>query len=216
MNYFMSKTNKPKSGKKNALINPSEALKEIKDISKSAVSDMKDETARIGESLFDQLLGINISGNVSGELKPGTSVNMQEIFQGKNQKPSPEKKIFFEKQSIEQEKNFIEKRTGELRMQLNAIQEELVVVASQTEELAQETQIAAMQVVVEPGSYHIEFFRKLLDFVKSFRKKIKSAAEWLGNANSRATKKNMWAANSKKLGAKYMFSSEHYVARSAG
>lgn len=212
----MSKSNKSKSGKKQVFINPTEALKEIKDISKSTASEMKNEASRIGESVFDQLLGINISGKLSGELKPGSSINMQEMFKEKVTVNSAEKKVFFQKQYIEEEKILIEKRTGELRMQLNAIQQELILVANQTQDLGEQTQIAVMQSTVEPGAYHIIFFNKLLDYIKSFRKKIQAASEWLTNANSRASKKNMWATNSKKLGAKYMFSSEHYVARSAG
>jgi hypothetical protein len=60
------------------------------------------------------------------------------------------------------------------------------------------------------------FFEKLLEFVKSFRKKINQSNVWLSSANKRAGKKGSWKSNYQQHGAKYLLSGEHYVARSAG
>ena len=72
-----------------------------------------------------------------------------------------------------------------------------------------------MQAPVEPGVYHVIFFEKLLEFVKSFRKKIEDAAVWLHATNSRAEKKNYWSRY-KKHGGKFLLAADHYLTSSAG
>ena len=61
-----------------------------------------------------------------------------------------------------------------------------------------------------------EYCRKLLEFIKSFVKKVEEASVWLHALNKRSAKKNVWGANYKKFGAKYLLSGEHYLQRSAG
>ena len=74
-----------------------------------------------------------------------------------------------------------------------------------------------MQAPANPGVYHIVFFEKLLDFIKTFRRKIENADVWLQSSNKRAEKKNFWGTfTSKKGGTKFLLSQEHYVARSTG
>ena len=84
-----------------------------------------------------------------------------------------------------------------------------------TQELAEEVQIATMQAPVEPGIYHLVFFERLLEFIKSFRQNIGQAKNWLQSSNKRAQKKNYWA-NYKKHGGKFLLAADHYVSRSAG
>ena len=67
--------------------------------------------------------------------------------------------------------------------------EEVVVLADTTQDLGAEVKVAAMQAPVEPGIYHVIFFEKLLEFVRSFRKKIEEASVWLYASNKRAQKK---------------------------
>jgi hypothetical protein len=72
-----------------------------------------------------------------------------------------------------------------------------------------------MQAPIEPGVYHLIFFEKLLEFIKSFRKNIGQAKVWLQSSNKRAQKKNYWASY-KKHGGKFLLAADHYVSRSAG
>lgn len=208
--------NKPKS--KTLFPNIPNPLEAIGSIGGDTAGQLKNEVGNIATDFVDQLFGINIAGGkASGEIKPGGSISMKDIFAAKESgKQEAKKEVFFERTLIEQEKSLIETRTNELRMQLKVLQEELVVVTQKTGKLAKETQIAAMQVTVEPGMYHVIFFQKLLEYVKSFKTKIESATNWLGSANKRANKKNAWGNNYKKHGAKYLLSNEHYVARSSG
>ena len=193
-------------------------LETFKDIGISTAKQMKDEAAKMPGDFMEQLLGIRPFGrNFSGDIEPGEDLNITEVFSGKHEEiVKLRKQTNLERKLLEEEKIRIEKKSNELRMQLTAIREEILIIAQKTENLAEETQIAAMQAPIEPGVYHVIFFEKLLEFISSFRRKIEEANIWLHAVNIRAAKKNAWGANYQKHGAKYLLSSEHYLQRSAG
>jgi len=211
----MDKGNKSKTQKQIRQPNPLEALK---DIGTATAKQMRQEASKMPSDFMEQLLGIKPQArNFSGELIPGESVEFSDVFTGRYEEIQKSKKqIQLERRLVQEEKVRIEKKTNELRMYLNAIREEILILAQKTENLAQETQLASMQAPIEPGVYHVIFFEKLLEFVKSFRKKIEEAGVWLYAANRRAAKKNAWGTRYKQYGAKYLLSSEHYLQRSAG
>lgn len=207
---------KGKSQKRTVQPNSLETLKEFKNIGKDAASKMRQEAAQLPRDFMQELLGIQKSA-VSGEIYAGESVEMNEVMSGKHEiLRQQRKREVFIKEVMREEFRQKEKKTNELRMQLKALQEEIIVLAQNTENLAEETQVAAMQAPVDPGEYHVIFFEKLLGFIKSFRKKIEEAKTWLHAVNKRTAKKNAWGANYKKHGAKYLLSGEHYLTRSAG
>ena len=185
--------------------NPLEALK---DIGTSTADQMKREASKLPGDFMEQLLGIRPQPrNFSGELIPGEAIEINEVFSGRYEEIQRSKKqVALERKLLEEERVQVEKKTNELRMNLHAIREEILILAQKTENLAEETQIAAMQGAVEPGIYHVIFFEKLLDFLKSFSKKIEEASVWLHAVNKRAAKKNVWGAHYKSHGAKYLLS----------
>lgn len=209
----------PKSDKKSQRVvrqpNPLEALK---DIGTSTAKQMRQEAAKMPGDFMEQLLGIRPMGkNYSGEIVPGEALNFKDVFAGKHEEIARlRKQTALERKLLEEEKIQVEKKSNELRIQLSAIREEIIVLAQKTEGLAEETQIAAMQAPIEPGVYHVIFFEKLLEFINSFTRKIEEAGVWLHAVNKRAARKNAWGANYKKHGAKYLLSGEHYLQRSAG
>lgn len=191
-----------------------ESLKDIgADVKNTAGQEFLKNTP---QDFVDQLFGIGTSAKISGEITVGESIDVKEVMTSQDGSKSIERSMHFERNIYAQEKDMIDRRTNELRMQLNAIMQEVVVITEKTQDLAQEAQIASMQAPVEPGVYHLIFFENILSFLKSFSKKISEASLWLHSANSRASKKNMWGANYKKHGAKYLLSGEHYLQRSAG
>lgn len=210
----MNKNNKTKAQKST---NFPSALETLKDITNSTVDQVKYEANQMAKDLIDQIFGISHKKSFSGEITPGEALEINEILADKREEITKNrKKLYLEKQIIENEKVTLERRTNELRIQLKSLQEEITVLTQKTQGLAQETQIAAMQTTVNPGVYHLTFFEKLLEFISSFRKKIEEAQVWLHAVNKRAAKKNAWGSGYKKYGAKYLLSGEHYLQRSAG
>lgn len=197
--------------------NPLEALKDIG--SSTAKSFQKDFLGKMPDDFMEQLFGVQKKEKISGEISAGESLEMSQVFSGQQKEVEAERKqIAVERSLLEQEKKLVSEKSNELKMRLQVLMNELLAVSKQTEGLAEEVQIAAMQAPSEPGIYHLIFFEKLLDFLKSFRKKIAEARIWLHAVNKRAAKKggNVWGSNYKKSGGKYLLSGEHYLQRSAG
>lgn len=196
--------------------NPIEALK---DIGTATAEQMKQEIMDFPQNFVDELFGNKPAPkNHSGELVLGDTMEMTEVLSGQHdEQVVVRQQIAFERRVLEEEKMQTERKSNELKIQLNQIQSELIQIAQSTQNLAEETENAAMMQTVAPGVYHVVFFEKLLEFIKSFRKRINEANTWLTSANRRAGKKAKgWVANYNKHGAKYLLSGEHYSQRSAG
>ena len=193
----MNKTQKTKSQLRYNQQNVLEALRDI--------------GTHAADEFVDQFLG-----RVSGDIQPGESVSMAEILFG--QKITPTEKtpdLAFEKRILEEEKAQIENKSQQLKLQLQALMSEVKTLVSATQNVSQELKVASMQATAEPGIYHIIFFEKLLESLKSFRKKIENASLWLQSLNKRGQKKNYWARYQQGKGS-FLLSAEHYLQRSAG
>ena len=153
----------------------------------------------------------------SGEIQPGESLNFSEVFSGERaENEKLKKQLVYERRLRKEEQILVEKRTGELKMQINAIHVEIMKVAKITPRLSQEITVAALSVSSDPSEYELSFLEKIFTFIQDFRLNIENTYYWLASANKRAVKKNRWGANYKKYGAKYLLSGEHYLSRSAG
>lgn len=211
----MDKNQKQKQTKK---VKHSSVLENLKDVgSGTAKAIKKDLLQETSQEFINQLLGrMPEKKKYSGDITPGESLEFKEVFSGKQEETVKLKKqLNLEKRLREEEKVRSEKKGNELRLQLKAIMEEVAALAQNTQELGEEIQVAAMQAPIEPGVYHLIFFEKLLEFVKSFRKNIGQAKVWLQSSNKRARKKNYWASY-KKHGGKFLLAADHYLSRSAG
>ncbi len=210
----MSDTQSKKSKKPLTQANPLESLKDLgTGVAKSLKEDLIEKTPR---DFMDQLFGPKPQ-KYSGEILVGETLEIREVMTGEHEeKQRLRAQLTLERSIRLEEQSHINKKTNELTIQLKAIQEEVLILAQNTQGLSKEIQIATMQAPIEPGIYHLVFFEKLLEFIKSFRKKIEEASVWLHSTNTRAAKKNVWGARYKKHGAKYLLSGEHYLSRSAG
>lgn len=208
---------KAQKGKFAKQLRRANVLESLKDIGGSTGKTIKEDLVKPGsEEFFKQLFGAPEPKKYSGDIQPGETVELREIFAGKQEQISKQKgQISLERRLLEEEKILVEKKTGELRLQLHAISQEVYQLAKSTQGLAEEVKVAAMQVPVEPGEYHVVFFEKLLDFIKGFRKKIEDAGLWLHATNKRAERKNYWAMYKKK-GSSFLLAPDHYLQRSAG
>jgi hypothetical protein len=210
----MDKAQKQKAQKALRRQNVLEALKDVGGNVKSSVQE--DLLRKMPGDVFEQLFGPQSSKSYSGEIVAGEAIEINEVFSGKAEENEHlRKQISFERTLRVEEQQVKDQKIGQLRMQLHAIMQEVVTLSQVTGELAEETQIAAMQAPVEPGIYHLIFFETLLDFLQSFRKKVEDASVWLHSVNKRAQKKNFWG-RFKSQGSKFLLSGESYSQRSAG
>jgi len=192
-------------------------LESLKDLGSGVSAQSGDLLKNTSEDFLRELLGLgSIKVKRSGELKAGGSIQMSEVLNGKEEENQKlRNQISFERNLSNDEKRIAQDKGQELRLELNALMQEVQKVAASTQNLAQETEIAVMSAPVEPGVYHITFFESVLEFLQSFRKKIDFAATWLQSSNKRAEKKNYWSMYKKK-GSSFLLSPDHYLQRSAG
>lgn len=205
------KNQKPKTGKPHQ----TNVLETLKDIGGNTLNSFKDDLlVEGGKDFFGQFYGRN--HKYSAEVTPGESLEFNDVFSGKWEENNKLKKqLSFERSLLQEEKARSQKKANELKLQLKAIMEEVFALAQTTQGLDEETKIAAIQAPANPGVYHIIFFEKLLEFIKSFRRKIEDASVWLHATNKRAEKKNYWAMYKKK-GSSFLLAPDHYLQRSAG
>jgi hypothetical protein len=192
-------------------------LESLKDIGSSSTQSVKkDLLEKTSQEFIDQLLGRVREKKYSGELTPGESVELKEVFSGRAAETKKlNAQLTLERRLREEEKTRVEERSNTLRLQLHALMEEVLALAQSTQGLGEEVEIAAMQAPVKPGEYHIVFFEKLLSFIRSFRERIEESSLWLHSSNKRAARKNYWAMYKKK-GSSFLLAPDHYLQRSAG
>jgi hypothetical protein len=215
MNNNKNKTNSKKQFPRPQASNVVEALNDIgSGTVRSLQSDLLKETAN---DFMRELMGRRrMAQNRSGELKPGQELEMGKVLSGQQEKEEKEEKQKQHELYLTREESIlVEKKGRELQVQLQALQQEVMALAQMTAEIDEEVEIAAAQAPVNPGVYHVVFFEKLIEFIKSFRKKIKNASVWLSASNKRAQKKDYWSRYKQHRG-KFLLSPDHYLTRSAG
>ena len=211
----MDKAQKTKTQK---TIRRTNVLETLRDIGNSTADSLKkDVISESSKSILEQMFGqYPKESKHSAQINPGESLDFKELYTGKHEENLKlRQQIALEGNLANEEKARSAQKTGELRVQLQALMQELLTLAKSTQGLGEEVEVATMQAPSQPGIYHIIFFEKLLDFVKSFRKRIDSASVWLQSSNKRAEKKNFWAMYKKK-GSSFLLSPDHYLSRAAG
>ena len=192
-------------------------IESLKDIGGDFSGQSSDLLKNTSEDFLKELLGMQrVQVKRSGEMKPGESFEMSSVLSGKEEENKKLRaQISLERNMSSDEKRLSQEKMQELRVQLQAITVEIGKVAASTGNLATQTEIAMIEVPVNPGVYHVIFFEKVLEFLQSFRQKIDQASVWLQNSNKRAEKKNYWSMYKKK-GSSFLLSPDHYLSRSAG
>ncbi len=198
------------------ILRQTNVIEQLKDIGGGATKALKtDLFEKTGEEFLSQLFGAR-EKKYSGDITPGETLEFSEVFSGKHEENKKLKgQLALERQLGQEEKSRIEKKSNELKLQLHAIMQEVLALAQTTQNIGQEVEIASIQAPVNPGIYHVIFFEKLLEFIKSFRRKMEDASVWLQASNEKALKKNYWGLY-KKHGSKFLLSPDHYLQRSAG
>lgn len=182
----------------------------------NVLESLKDLGGSVSEDFFKELIGTLPTPKRSGELSQGQSLQMAEALSGKEEENKKLRaQISLERNLAADSQRLTQERSNELRVQLQALTNEVQKVAQSTGNLAEQLQVAVIQAPANPGIYHIVFFEKVLQFLQSFRKKINEASVWLNSTNKRAQKKNYWSMYKKK-GSSFLLSPDHYLQRSAG
>lgn len=203
--------------KTQSIITKQNVLESLKDLGGGVSTQAGDLLKNTSEDFFKELMGLSVPKvKRSGEIGPGQSLQMSDVMSGKEEENKKLRaQISLERQMSADEKKVSNENMGELKVQLQALMQEVQKVAASTQNLAEATQVTMMTAPAEPGIYHLTFFQNVLEFLQSFRKRIDSTVTWLQSTNKRAEKKNYWSMYKKK-GSSFLLSPDHYLQRSAG
>lgn len=215
----MDKTSSPTKQQKAKQLRRANVMEAFKDLggntAKSIGNDVLKQTSQeFLKQLFGQMK--QPARKASGELQPGQKMEPNKALSGEQAIADQAKKqLGFERQIHQEEKVLMEKKSRDLALQIHAITQEMQKIAHSTPKLAQQVEFASIQTPVNPGIYHLVFFEKLLEFMKSFRRKIENANMWLAATNKRANKRNFWNQYKQQKG-QALLNPETYSTRNAG
>jgi len=207
-----------KTGKKQTPSTDS-LLESLRTIGRGAGDSVKEDLFKgIPEDFFSQMFGAEKpKPKASGDIMPGETLEIAQALEEQKEENTILRQKLVQEQSLRAQLEVAqEKKSQVLKLELQSVVQEVSALAQTTSQLAQETKIAAIQAPVNPGVYHVIFFQKLRETIRSFRKRIEGAAVWLQSSNQRAQKKRGFWGQVGKSGAKRLLSQEDYMQRSAG
>src|SRR5436190_15041310 len=131
------KNQKQKGQKQSRKTNVVESLKGIGDsVGKSIKNDLLTPTS---EEFFNQIFGPKVQKKYSGEINAGESVEMGDVFSGRDEENQKLKaQISLERRLSAEEQNLVQKRSNELKVQLQALTSEVLKLANSTQNVSEE------------------------------------------------------------------------------
>ena len=198
-----------------------QVMESLRDLASNTLDSLKNDVVlETPKDILRQFFGTAVfpEKRATGELVPGETLEIREALSGElAEKEKLNAQLVQERKLRQAEQAISLKKQQELRLQISVLSSEVNQLAKTTQGLSRETQIAAMQAPIEPGVYHLVFFEKLIEFIRSFREKIEDASVWIAAYNTRARKRahTFWAQVGIS-GAKRLLSAEDYLQRAAG
>lgn len=115
-----------------------------------------------------------------------------------------------------EEKILFTRQDREVKLQVQALQEEIKNLAKATSDLAREAKIASLQTPPEAGKYHVTFFEKLRNLIKSLKTQIQESSIWLAEWNRKSQKRNFYWKTAKKSGTQFTLSADRQISTQTG
>ena len=163
---------------------------------------------------------IKKSGEIPSSNTPEEDFAGQEAKKDVSELESRSNEVLYHFKQVQgQEKEIYNREQKETEKEINILRQEVIELAKTARNLDGKLQIAAEQPIVNPGASDVSFLTNLRKTIRYFRRKLEDASIWLEMWNQKHRQKGaFWNRflSKKGGGAGYMFSSEHYSARSAG
>lgn len=172
-------------------------LETFRDMGSDVVSSLKNDFFKNSTSnALDSLFGGPKSGDIAKnpfEFPFGKSIPKETPEQVRNRE-------LLSPQRISQEQAMV-------KQQIDTIRQELAMLAKELGTLNQEVQKAIMEVPVDPGTYHLNFFERLRSIIQLLRKSVRDSNTWLQVGSSRKKQQGYWAKY-KKHGTQFGLSAD--------
>jgi len=157
------------------------------------------------------------SGQTPAGRRPGAgeAFNFEEFLNQQEARIRRQERVRFEE--IRREEQIVFSREKQqITTQIETLQIQIKQLAKETAGVMVEAEKAVFTAVTNPGTYHLNFFEKLMQLIKLARKKIHESKTWLQLFNHRSQCKSAYWQGVKTGGTKFMLSSDRTVATQAG
>jgi hypothetical protein len=151
----------------------------------------------------------------------GNSPSSNENLGRPEQSPNPEDQIRQEILRAQQHRevqatDVFDRRREETKVRIQVIKDELKALAKDLAGVDISLQKVIEEEIVNPGTYHVNFFEKLRKVIIDLRKRVADSSTWLEAMTERAGKKQGYWGKVSAHGTKFMLSQERYMATQSG
>lgn len=141
--------------------------------------------------------------------------NFEEYLSQQENKVRQQERMRFE--SIRREEQIVfSSEKQQTKVQIETLQVQIQALAKELTGVMVEADKAAFQAIANPGTYHQNFFERLLKLIKLARKKVSESKTWLMMHNHRGQCKSAYWNGVKKGGTSFMLSSDRTAATQSG
>jgi len=146
----------------------------------------------------------------------GTVQEPQEMHQNETVDIQHEKKVHQGAGHRESIQPYIDADMRETKEKLDGIRKELQALSKSIKGFHQEIEKAVLEMPINPGVYHLNFFEQLRSFIQSLRETLDDGKVWLQAFNNNSKKKKGYWGMYKKHGTTFGLSNERTIATQAG
>ena len=185
-------------------------------IAHDTVKGFKDDVLKGTAKQFTETIFNSSSPDQQTQQQPEKPFNFSEYLQSNEKKVRSQQYVKYE---YEQSETVIfNRRQEEVNKKIDQIRIELKQLAKEVVFLDQSTQAVIEQELVDPGSYHLNFFEKLLVFIRHMKKRVVESRHWASMQSQRSqAKSHYWKMANKKVGGtKFSQSQERTLATQTG
>lgn len=178
--------------------------------------DLIDQTKKKKTSpKFDNFLEAFKDSQGSTPAKKADAFDFESFLSRQEERIRQQERLRFDQLRHEEQVIYSREQQQE-KLEIQSLQIEIKKIAKEVPQLMVEAEKTAFQLVVAPGVYHKNFFRRLLSLLRVARKNITEGKHCLMLFNHRQQARSAYWIGVKKMGTSFMLSSDRTVATQAG
>lgn len=188
----------------------------IEALKSNAQSMASDVATGLTTDLFGGMMNDAADSLFGGSSAPKSQypeINFDEFMHSQDNELEIQKRLHFQQMSREfnqTEQVLFDRKQEELTKKIELIRQEMQALARSVVRLESSSSRIVFEEIVDPGTYHLSLFEKVLLFLRQIKKRVDASANWLSMHQERGKSKSyFWQqANAKVGGTKYLLSEE--------
>jgi hypothetical protein len=159
--------------------------------------------------------GTNKSARPVNSRDSGAGFDMEAFLKAQEERIRQQERTRFEQIRYEEQVIYSREKQQE-KLEIESLQLKIKQLAKEVGGVMVEAEKTAFQMVVAPGVYHKNFFKRLISLLEIARKSVHDSRTCLQLTNVRNQARSIYWASVKKAGTSFMLSSDRTVATQAG